>query len=224
MLPLRDNQLNRQVPVLTYTLVALNAIIFLWDRHFNVMLSSGFVFSDLAVRSNEVTNVFAGGDRFALVTLLTSMFLHGSLFHLVGNMLFLLTFGESVEAALGSWRFTLYYLFWGLIAAAAQIFVNPLSPTPTMGASGAIGGVLGCYFLLFPANKIEVLVFITTWVVDAWKLLGIWFLYQIFIPQEGVANWAHAGGFMAGMATVLIMGGRKKILHGRERELIEHFD
>ncbi len=108
------------------------------------------------------------------------------------------------------------------MASAAQILVNPTSDIPVVGASGAIGGVLGAFFLLFPTAKIELII---PWVfipleVSAWILLGLWFLWQIFIPQAGVANWAHAGGFLAGMVTVLILGGREAILKGREDEIL----
>jgi len=219
MIPLRDNQLNRPAPIVTYTLVALNCAIYLWDRQLNVFGPS-VVFSDLAMRPADVVAAFKGGDSFALVTIFTSMFLHGNLLHLLGNMLFLLTFGHGVEMALGPLRFALYYLSWGIVAAGVHTLVNPASVAPTLGASGAIGGVLGCYFLLFPGNKIEVLVpFVFVPIVtSAWVLLGIWFLWQ-FVHQEGVANWAHIGGFVAGMLTVLMMGGRDAILRGREQEL-----
>jgi membrane associated rhomboid family serine protease len=219
MLPIGDNQISRHRPIITYTLIALNVLIYLWDRQFNP-LANGFVFGDLAMRPVYVLQaVFGTGDRFALVTVFTSLFLHGNLIHLIGNMLFLLTFGEAVEDALGTWRFMLYYFFWGIVACATQILVDPTSATPTLGASGAIGGVLGCYFLLFPANKIEILLYFTTFTLEAWKLLGLWFLWQVLVPQEGVATWAHAGGFLAGMLTVLIMGGRARIVRGREHLL-----
>jgi membrane associated rhomboid family serine protease len=173
------------------------------------------------MRPNEVVAALSGRstDHFPLVTIFTSIFLHGSVWHLVGNMLFLLVFGIGVETALGPARYALYYLFWGVVAAAAHIYVDPTSTVPTLGASGAIGGVLGCYFLLFPGNKIEIFVPVLAFIsfmVSAWVVLGLWFLYQIFIPQNGVANWAHAGGFLAGMLTVLIMGGRSAVLKGKE--------
>jgi membrane associated rhomboid family serine protease len=219
MIPLRDNQLNRPAPVVTYTLIALNCLIYLWDREFHIFGSS-LVFSDLSLRPSDLSAAMHGGDRFAWVTVFTSMFLHGNLMHLIGNMLFLLTFGHGVEVALGPMRFALYYLFWGIVAAATHSFVNPGSIAPTVGASGAIGGVLGCYFLLFPGHKIEVLAFLfLPLVTSAWVLLGVWFLWQILVPQAGVANWAHIGGFVAGMLTVLIMGGRHAVLKGKEQEL-----
>ena len=222
MIPLRDQQAGKGIPVLTLTLILLNVILYIWDRQ-GAIFGDSVIFRDLVMRPNEAIAAINGNDRFPLVTIFTSMFLHGNLLHLLGNMLFLLTFGPAIEAALGGWRFALYYLFWGIVAAMAHIFVNPASTIPTLGASGAIGGVLGSYFLLFPSNKIEVLIPIVfvPLVVSAWILLGLWFLWQILIPQQGIANWAHAGGFMAGMATVLIMGGRSKIL---QRVPEAHYD
>lgn len=223
MFPVRHNQLVARLPVITYSLIGLNVLIYLWDRQFQPFAGS-VVFSDLAMKPNAVADAFTGGNKFALVTLFTSLFLHGNITHLLGNMLYLLTFGEAVEYALGGWRFTLYYLFWGIFAAATHVFVNPSSSAPTIGASGAIGGVLGAYFLLYPASKIEIFLFVTTFIVDAWILLGLWFLWQILVPTEGVANWAHAGGFMAGMATVLIMGGRNAVLKGKDIEELDDFE
>jgi membrane associated rhomboid family serine protease len=222
MIPIRDNQISRNVPLVTWTLIALNCLIFLWDRQWHLFGDSQ-TFAGLVMRPNEVVAAVkrTSGDSFPLVTVFTSMFLHGNMWHLVGNMLFLLVFGINVEAALGAARYSLYYLFWGIVAAMAHIYVEPASSIPTLGASGAIGGVLGCYFLLFPGNKIEFVVPILAFIsfmVSAWVVLGLWFLYQIFVPQNGVANWAHAGGFLAGMLTVLIMGGRAVVLRGKENE------
>src|SRR5205085_2548699 len=170
-----------------------------------------------AMRPAEVVQALSGGaDRFPLVTLFTSLFLHANIYHLLGNMVFLLVFGPAIEGALGSMRYALYYLFWGFVAWSAQIYVDPASNVPTLGASGAIGGVLGSYFLLFPSSKIEL--FFPPIDVDAWIALGVWFLYQVLVPQEGVANWAHAGGFLAGMLTVLVMGGRVKVLGAKAVE------
>ncbi len=226
MLPIRDNQISRTAPVVTYTLIALNCLLYLWDRQWH-LAGPNVVFGDLSMRPKEVVEALQAGapDRSALVTLFTSMFLHANALHILGNMLYLLTFGIGVEGALGAPRFALYYLAWGFVAAAAHIFVDPGSQAAVVGASGAIGGVLGGYFLLFPANKIEIIVPFVPFplVASAWVLLGLWFLWQIFLPQEGVANWAHAGGFMAGMATVLIMGGREAVLRGKQPELTDDF-
>lgn len=221
MIPVRAHHAHRSVPLVTYAIVALNVIVFLWDRQGHPFGGS-VTFSDLTMRPHEVMLAIHGTDRFAWVTIFTSMFMHANLIHIAGNMIFLLVFGGSVEFALGPIRFTLYYLMWGVVAALAQVAVDPNTMTPTLGASGAIGGILGCYLLLFPSSKIEIIVPILAFLafeVRAWILLGLWFLYQIVAQQDGVANWAHVGGFLAGMLTVLIMGGRSTIFRGREREL-----
>ena len=221
MIPIRDNRISKTIPIVTWTIIALNILIYLWDRHGHISGPS-MTFADLVMKPQDVVMAIEGQEpKFALVTVLTSMFMHGSLVHIVGNMLFLLVFGPGIEAALGSPRYALYYLFWGVVAAGAHIFVYPHSQIPVLGASGAIGGVLGAYFLLFPGNKIEIFVPILVFLtidVPAWVLLGLWFVYQLAIPQQGVANWAHIGGFLAGMITVLVMGGRAAVLKGREHE------
>lgn len=226
MIPIRDNLTSRSTPIISWTLVVLNAVLYFWDR-LGGWFGPGLVFADLQMRPVEVLAGLQGGDRFALVTVFTSMFLHGTLWHLIGNLIFLTAFGQAVEAALGPVRYTLYYLFWGICAAAAHILMGPTSDVPTLGASGAIGGVLGCYFLLFPGSQVQFVVppvFFFTFVVRAWVLLGFWFLWQILFPQEGVANWAHAGGFLAGMVTVLILGGRERVLRGRPTTEDDDFD
>lgn len=210
--------------MLTLTLVALNVIVYLWDRQGH-LFGPNVVFADLAMRPNDVVDSLSHAvsrdpntNYFPIVTVLTSMFMHGEPTHILGNMIFLLVFGPSVEEAIGGARFALYYMFWGLAAAAAQIYVDPSSTVPTLGASGAIGGVLGAYFLLFPANKIQIVVplfLFLSFAVSAWIILGCWFFWQILVPQNGVANWAHVGGFLAGMLTVLVMGGPSAVLKGR---------
>jgi membrane associated rhomboid family serine protease len=221
VIPLGDDRAKTSFPVVVWTLVALNVVIYLWDRH-GSLVGPSITFADLAMRPKEiVTALRFRSDLFPLATIFTSMFLHGGLTHLLGNMIFLGVFGAGVEEALGSMRFAFYYLAWGVAAAAAQIWVDPNTLVPTIGASGAIGGVLGAYLLIFPASKIEIFVPILVFLsfeVSAWILLGIWFLYQLWVPQQGVANWAHVGGFLAGMLTVLILGGRSAILRGRSIE------
>ncbi len=226
MIPIRDNVLARETPYVTWTLIGLNVLVYLWDRNWH-LLGNSVVFTDLSMRPKDIVQALTGqGDWASLGSLFTAMFLHGNLSHLIGNMIFLLAFGPNVEAGLGGMRFAIYYLFWGLAAFATQIFVNPTSNIPVLGASGAIGGVLGCYFLLFPGNRVTIIIppfVFLPFVVSAWVLLGLWFVWQVLLPQPGVANWAHAGGFLAGMTTVLVMGGRNKVLVGREFE-VDHDD
>lgn len=227
MIPIRGSTYSREVPFVTWTIVALNAIIYLWDRGGSIFGTSQ-AFADLAMRPNDVVLALNGrGASIELAKVFTAMFMHGSFFHIVGNLMFLAAFGPNVEIALGSARFSLYYVFWGVAAFAAQIFVSPHSETAVLGASGAIGGVLGAYFLLFPANRIKVIIPPLVWMtfnVSAYALLGVWFLAQIFFPQDGVATWAHAGGFVAGMLTVLILGGSKKLLASAKFEQDDYFD
>jgi membrane associated rhomboid family serine protease len=220
MVPIRDNRTDRYVPIVTWTIIVLNCIVFVWDREGGITGGS-VVFADLAMTPKDVSHAVGRSDWFAFATLLTSIFLHGNLMHLMGNLVFLLVFGGGVESAFGPIRFMLYYFFWGFAASAAHTLVDPSSAIPLLGASGAIGGVLGCYFLLFPAQKVEIWIpFLFSFIeVAAWVLLGVWFLFQILIPQNGVANWAHAGGFLAGMLTVLIAGGREKMLGGKNEML-----
>ncbi len=227
MIPLRDNMVRKNPAVIVWTLVGLNVLIFLWDRN-GGFTGPNIGFADLAMRPNEVLRAFSSnGDPIEFAKVFTSLFLHGNLTHLIGNVLFLAAFGAAVEQAIKPTKFALYYLFWGLFAAAAHIFVNPGSDVPTVGASGAIGGVLGAYFLLFPGSKIKVVIppfFFWPFSVISWMLLVIWFLFQVFSPQQGVANWAHVGGFLAGMVTVLVMGGRHAVLADVPIEEDEDFD
>jgi len=203
---------NDFIPIVTYTLIGLNVLIFLWDRDGHIF-GQRSQFVDLALKPSQIVAAVRGtGDRSALTSIFTSMFLHGNLGHLFANMLFLFTFGEAIEEALGPVKYAFYYLFWGIFAAAAHVAVLPHSYVPMVGASGAIGGILGCFFLLFPTNKVSVFFLFFSVDVAAWILLGLWFLSQIFMPGSGVANWAHVGGFLAGMLTVLVLGGREKVL------------
>ena len=144
------------------------------------------------------------------------MFLHGGWLHLLGNMMFLWVFGDNVEDSMGHGRFLVFYLMSGLAAAGAQIAINPGSPVPMVGASGAIGGVMGAYVVLYPKARIRVLIFfglIFTIVVPAYFMLGYWFLLQVLggLPSisqggagGGVAFWAHIGGFVAGALTIFL--------------------
>jgi membrane associated rhomboid family serine protease len=163
-------------------------------------------------------------DRLRLSSLLTSMFLHGGWLHLIGNMWFLWVFGRNVEDLIGSGRFLLFYILCGLAAGLVQVFFNPYSRVPTVGASGAIAGVMGAYVIKFPRARITTLVpifvFITTLEIPAVFLLLYWFAIQFFsgvgsigysqVSSGGVAWFAHVGGFLAGMLLVSLFGEKQR--------------
>jgi len=147
---------------------------------------------------------------------IASMFLHGGFVHIAGNMLFLWIFGNNVEDTLGHMRFLLFYLLCGIMASSVHIFMNPASTVPIIGASGAIAGVLGAYFLLFPRARVWVLFFFIIFVrlipVPAVIVLGMWFILQILSAPAGgdVAWYAHIGGFIAGMTLIMVFQKRKR--------------
>ena len=208
MFPLRDHNPSRGTPYVLYALIAANVVAFLLQLPFTgserTML--GF-WRDWAMIPVVVTE---GGEWHGIFT---SMFLHAGLLHLAGNMLFLWIFGDNLEDQLGHLGFLLFYLAAGIAAALAHIAADPFSVIPTVGASGAIGGVMGGYLLLFPRARVDILlifiVFFRIFTVPAWIILGLWFAMQIFsglsTPTNGggVAYWAHAGGFLAGIVLTL---------------------
>lgn len=216
MIPLGDENPTRSFPIVTVALIAINVVIFLYDK----LLGPG---APEALRAyalypciiTDYCDYVRPPIQPEWLTLITSMFLHGGFLHLAGNMLYLWIFGNNVEDALGHVRFLALYLFWGMCAAFAQILIDVSSRIPMVGASGAIAGALGAYMILFPRARIRVLVIfffiINVVAVPAFILLGLWFLMQ-FQFQPGVATMAHAGGFVAGAVTVLVMG-RDRILH-----------
>jgi membrane associated rhomboid family serine protease len=156
----------------------------------------------------------------AWTNIVSSMFMHGGWFHLIGNMWFLWIFGNNVEDAMGHVRFVIFYLLCGLAAAGLQIAFNPGSPVPMVGASGAIGGVMGAYIVLYPRVHVHMLIFlgffITTFAVPAVVMLGYWIVIQLLggfgslgATGGGVAFWAHVGGFVAGAVLVYVFRDRK---------------
>jgi membrane associated rhomboid family serine protease len=168
--------------------------------------------------------------RPAWHTVLTSMFLHGDWLHLIGNLWFLWLFGDNVEDELGHAGFALFYLLCGIAAAGTQLFIDPAASVPMVGASGAISGVMGAYIVRFPHAPVRVLailiIFLTTFRVPAFVVLGYWFLLQVLggLPQlggnasAGVAFWAHVGGFVAGVLIALAMGSRLGAARRRARD------
>src|SRR5882762_6040919 len=204
MIPLRDIIPSRTTPVVTISLIAVNVLVFLYE------LALG--------RGVDAFTLYWGlvPAAFSWVTVLTSMFLHGGIMHVAGNMLYLWIFGDNVEDRMGHGRFLVFYLLCGIAAALAQTIAAPDSVVPMVGASGAIAGVMGAYFVLYPKSRIVTLVplffFFQIIEVPAIFFLGIWFAMQflsgvgsiVSAAQGGVAFWAHVAGFLAGLSGVIV--------------------
>jgi membrane associated rhomboid family serine protease len=207
MFPIKDTVQSRSVPVVTYMIILLNSLVFLYEltlppgRLEQLIAMFGLIPARLAE------------EPAAFPTMLTCMFLHGGWMHIIGNMWMLFVFGENVEDRMGPGRYFVFYLLCGLAAGMTHCFLNRGSPVPTIGASGAIAGVLGAYFVLFPMARILTLVpiFIIPlfFEIPSVVFIGIWFVAQLWNgtlslagtqSHEGVAWWAHVGGFVAGMA------------------------
>lgn len=204
MFPFRDHNPSERTPYVTWALLIANVAVFL--AYFALLsdprLLARFFFEWGLVPANA-----------SPATFFTSMFLHGGVMHLAGNMLFLWVFGDNMEDQMGHVGFLLFYLMAGLAAAGAQFFSDPTSTIPMVGASGAIAGVMGGYLLMFPRARVDILVILIIIVriipVPAWLVLGAWFGIQLLqgsmspTAQAGVAYWAHAGGFAAGLIMTL---------------------
>ena len=209
MLPLKDINPTRRFPFLTYGLILINVLVFLWE------LSMPPAQLDAALSSLAVVPAKASASLFSLATFLSiirSMFFHAGWAHLLGNMLYLFLFGDNVEDRLGKMLYVILYFGSGFAAAFAQIAIDPTSTIVLVGASGAIAGVLGSYFIFFPGVRIKGIVplffigFWTEW--PAWLVIGLWFLVQLFngvaslgvaTGGGGVAFFAHVGGFLFGL-------------------------
>jgi len=211
MLPLRDNIPSRSFPAVNVGLIITNVLVFLYqfslspEAELRLVQTHGLV----PVNILSLGHYLEFGIVTTLLPLVTSMFLHGGWLHLAGNMLFLWIFGDNVEDRLGHFKFLLFYLTCGVFAGLLHVITHPLSDLPTLGASGAIAGVLGTYFVLFPNSRVLTLVpiffFITTAELPAFILLGMWFIFEFISGiaepisgSGGVAVWAHIGGFVAG--------------------------
>ena len=208
MIPLRDINPRRRFPLVTVVVIAANIAVFLYAW----MMPSEVARESLSATWGLVPYRFTRLELAAIPTVVTSMFLHGGLMHLAGNMLYLWIFGDNIEAAMGSVRFVIFYLLCGTGAALAQVLVDPASRVPMIGASGAISGVLGAYLLLYPRVAVETLLvfgFLVRLVrLPSVVVLGWWIVLQLasgllslgMRATGGVAWFAHVGGFAAGMA------------------------
>ena len=228
MVPLRDENPTNITPYVTYALIVINILVFLYQLTLNSEPQRlDTFFRTWAVVPKELTASFAGTQGYSVVpellTLVTSQFLHGGFLHIAGNMLFLWIFGNNVEEQLGHFKYLIFYLTCGALAALAQWYFSATSPIPSLGASGAIAGVMGAYILRFPKVKILTLVplgfFLTTFRIPAVFFLGWWFVQQAFygvaglqaetnigMQNGGIAYWAHAGGFVVGAILGPLMG------------------
>ncbi len=212
MIPLKDNVPTRTFPIITIAIVLVNIFIFAWSFTLSPDLEQGLVHK-FALIPNDLMIALSSKIEllpYNVMTLFTSMFLHGGFLHIGGNMLYLWIFGNNVEDAAGHMRFILFYLLSGIAAGLVQYSFDPSSPVPMIGASGAVSGVLGAYLILFPRAKVKTLVFvflfITTIDVPAMLLLTVWFFVQIAFSHGagGVAWFAHIGGFIFGMLAIKI--------------------
>jgi len=244
MFPIRDDNPTLSRSVVTIGIVVLNALAWTFVQGLGTepALSTsvcrlGAIPGALLGRVAPGTSVPLGPDVFCVIaphpdwrTVLTHMFLHGGWFHLVGNLWFLWVFGDNVEDAMGGMRFVFFYLLCGFAAFAAQAATNPGSAIPMVGASGAIGGVMGAYARLYPRAPVHLLivffVFVNRTVVPAFVVLGYWFLLQLLggfpaLASEGggVAFWAHVGGFLTGVALVPVFASPARL--AAHRELLE---
>lgn len=216
MIPLRDDNPTNITPVMTWGLIAVNVAVFLYQVSLGERQGQVFVYEFGAIPavifgSRELPEYLAAIPP--QLSLLTNMFLHGGWLHLIGNMVYLWIFGDNIEAAMGRIRFLVFYLFCGVLASLSHALTDPASLIPTIGASGAISGILGAYVLLYPRARVLVLIpfgFLTRLMyIPAAFALGFWFLLQVLSGSAsigakggGVAFFAHIGGFIAGMVSV----------------------
>jgi len=212
MLPIGDDNPTRTLPVVTWSIVGLCVAVFLYQLTLLPGQAEDFIFRWGFVPAEVLGPGGLGPEANELPAwsrIFTSMFLHGDIMHIIGNMLFLWIFGNNIEDTFGKLRFVLFYLLCGVAAALTQAFTDVASQVPMIGASGAISGVLGSYLLLFPHAQVRVLIMlgiITMVRLRALIVLGLWFVFQLVnaaltpVSEEGgVAFWAHIGGFVAGI-------------------------
>lgn len=226
MFPIKDENPTKIVPYVTYGLIAINILVFGYQLSLPPEQLDAF-YHTFAIVPRELSESWAGGATSPGIpewmTLITSQFLHGGFLHVGGNMLFLWIFGNNIEERLGRVKYVIFYLACGVLAGLAQWFFSQNSGIPSLGASGAIAGVMGAYILRFPQAKVLTLIFlgffVTTVRIPAFFFLGIWFVQQalyglaslnapanIGMESGGIAYWAHAGGFVVGAVLGPLLG------------------
>ena len=227
MIPIRDDTPRYSTPFVTYFLIALNTVVFLfelsvgWQNH---RALNGLMY-EFGVVPHRFELALSGGAHVSLpelsLTIVTSMFLHASWLHIIGNMWVLWIFGDNIEDHIGHFLYLVFYLVCGFAGAITHILSNVASRVPSIGASGAIAGVMGAYFVLYPRARVltivPLIIFFTFWWLPAWIVLGYWFLVQFLsgtaiveVGQTGggVAFWAHVGGFVAGIVLIKLLPER----------------
>jgi len=220
MIPLRDTERSYSPPIVTVLIIVLNAVVFFYE-----------ISLDPFSRNHLIAMYGVVPEHLRLSTLVTSMFLHGGWMHIIGNMWFLWIFGDNIEDTLGHFQYLVFYLLCGIAAGLAHVVTNADSPMPTLGASGAIAGVMGAYLVKFPKARILTLVpiffFLTTYELPAAFVLVYWFIIQFFsgvgsvayshVSQSGTAWFAHVGGFLAGILLIKLFPNRD--LYRRRQDL-----
>jgi membrane associated rhomboid family serine protease len=227
MIPIRDDAPRYSTPYVNYFLLALNVLVFLFEVFLPDPARNAFIFQ-FGVVPAKITGLVRGAPginaEMAFVPILTGMFMHASWLHLISNMWVLYIFGDNIEDYLGHFRYLLFYLFTGVAAAFLHTAFNPLSRIPSVGASGAIAGVMGAYFVLFPSARVLTLVpflFVFFIWLPAWIVLGYWIVTQFLSgaataiayssqTSGGIAFWAHVGGFAAGIALIKLFPSRPR--------------
>ncbi len=234
MFPIRDDNPQLRIPIATYTIMAVNVAVWVFVQGLGTNPALVESICQLGLIPGELLGTVPAGTRFPLgpdsvcrlgeggtwYTVFSSMFMHGGWMHIIGNLWFLWIFGDNVEDSMGPGRFVVFYLLCGVAAAAAQVVTNTESIVPMVGASGAIGGVMGAYILLYPRVNVHMLFifgfYITTFAIPAVFMLGYWFLVQLLsgfaslgASGGGVAFWAHVGGFAAGGILVMFFKNKR---------------
>jgi len=214
MIPLKDDNPTRTFPIINYALIAANIVVFFYQATLPARAAKAFVVAYATVPA-RIPAALAGhiSMQLALEPLFTSMFLHGGLLHLLGNMLFLYVFGDNVEDVFGHIGYLVFYLFCGIGSGLAHVAFNLHSTLPAVGASGAISGVMGAYAVFFPRARVLMLFFIFLIPIPAILVLGYWFVLQFLAgigqfgeaATGGVAVWAHIGGFLIGLVIALML-------------------
>jgi len=232
VIPLKDDNPRIMFPFVTVLLILVNIGVFIYQSGLGQNINK-FVYSFGAVPYAFTHHGLLDGQGLytanlpPVITIFSSMFLHGGLLHLAGNMLYLWIFGDNVEGIMGHLRFLIFYIICGVVAALSHIILNPESTVPIIGASGAISGILGAYAVKFPAARVHVLfiiiIFIKIIAIPAVIVLGIWFVIQILSSmaagqtQAGVAWFAHIGGFLSGIFFVFIFQKKELLLRAKRK-------